>query len=149
MHVTLATQEDTSELCELLAILFSQETEFRPDRISQSKGLEAILGDPSVGLILILRDQGKIIGMVNLLFTVSTFLGAKVALLEDMIIRPAHRGEGAGTLLLQAAIQTASERGCRRITLLTDGSNARARAFYQRMGFVESSMVPYRLIFPG
>ena len=148
MQVTLATPEDIPEFCELLAILFSQETEFAPDPTKQAKGLEAILADPSVGLILVLKAEGEIIGMVTLLFTISTFLGSQVALLEDMIIRPAHRGKGAGTLLLQVAIQIASERGCRRITLLTDGSNAKAKAFYQRRGFVESSMIPYRLILP-
>jgi GNAT superfamily N-acetyltransferase len=148
MRVTLATTEDIPELCELLAILFSQEAEFTSDPIKQAKGLETILADNSIGLILVLKEEGKVIGMVNLLFTVSTFLGAKVALLEDMVIRPAHRGKGGGTLLLRAAMQNASERGCRRITLLTDGSNTPAREFYAKMGFVESAMVPYRLILP-
>jgi len=148
MHVSLAALEDIPELCELLATLFSQETEFSPDPIRQAKGLKAILADPSVGLILVLKDDGQIIGMVILLFTISTFLGSRVALLEDMIIHPAHREKGAGTLLLQTAIQTASERGCRRITLLTDGSNAQAKVFYRKRGFVESSMTPYRLICP-
>lgn len=148
MRVTVATPEDIPELCELLAILFSQEAEFAPDPVRQAEGVKAILADPSAGLILVLKEEGAMIGMVNLLFTISTFLGSPVALLEDMIIRPAHRGKGGGTLLLQAAMQNAAERGCRRITLLTDGSNAQAREFYEKMGFVESTMVPYRLILP-
>jgi len=148
MHVSLATPEDIPELCELLAILFSQEAEFSPNPIRQAKGLKAILADPSIGLILVLRDRGQVIGMVNLLFTISTYLGSKVALLEDTIIRPAHRGKGAGTLLLQSAIQIASERGCGRVTLLTDASNTSAKGFYKKMGFVESPMNPLRLILP-
>jgi GNAT superfamily N-acetyltransferase len=144
MHVTIATPGDIPRLCELLAILFAQEREFEPNALNQKKGLEAIIADPAIGLILVLKEDNKIIGMVNLLFTISTSLGAKVALLEDMIIDPAHRGKGAGTILLQAAKQKASEQGCRRITLLTDASNSNAKAFYQKMGFVESKMTPYR-----
>ena len=146
MHVTSATREDIPRLCELLAFLFSQEAEFEPDPIKQAKGLETIIGDPSVGLILVLRDEKEIIGMVNLLFTVSTHLGGKVALLEDMIIDPTHRRKSAGTTLLQAAIKLASDRGCQRLTLLTDSSNFPARAFYEKLGFVESAMTPYRYI---
>jgi GNAT superfamily N-acetyltransferase len=86
--------------------------------------------------------------MVNLLFTFSTFLGSRVALLEDMIVDPVHRRKGAGTRLLQAARQTALAQGCGRITLLTDGANAEAKLFYRRMGFVESAMTPYRMMLP-
>jgi GNAT superfamily N-acetyltransferase len=145
MHVTAATREDIPRLCELLAILFSQEAEFEPHPIKQAKGLEAIIGNPSVGVILVLKEHDEIIGMVNLLFTISTHLGDRVALLEDMIIDSAHRAKGAGTLLLQAAKQKATEQGCQRITLLTDSSNHEAKAFYQKMGFTESTMTPYRL----
>ena len=146
MHVTPATLEDIPRLCELLAFLFSLEAEFEPDPIKQAKGLEAIIANPSVGLILVLRDEDEIIGMVNLLFTISTYLGSPVVLLEDMVIDPVHRGKSAGTTLLQAAIKLASERGCQRVTLLTDSSNFPARAFYEKLGFIESLMTPYRLM---
>jgi ribosomal protein S18 acetylase RimI-like enzyme len=146
MLVTTATLEDIPRLCELLAILFSHEAEFEPDSIRQTKGLEAIISNPSVGLILVLQEGNEIIGMVNLLFTVSTALGAKVANLEDMIIHPAHRGKGAGTFLMQAAQRVAAEHGCKRLTLLTDSSNSAAKAFYQKIGFEESTMTPFRLI---
>jgi GNAT superfamily N-acetyltransferase len=148
VDVRVATPEDIPRLCELLALLFSQEAEFAPDPARQARGLEAIMADPSAGVILVLKDGNEVVGMVNLLFTFSTFLGSRAALLEDMIVDPAHRRKGAGTMLLQAARQTASEYGCGRITLLTDGANAEAKAFYRKMGFVESAMTPYRLTLP-
>lgn len=148
MHAAPATPEDIPQLCGLLDLLFSQEVEFSPNPVKQSDGLKAIMADPLIGLILVLKEESEVVGMVNLLFTISTFLGSRVALLEDMIIHPAHRGKGAGTLLLEAAKQSASERGCKRITLLTDESNSAARAFYQARGFTPSTMVPYRLTLP-
>lgn len=146
MRVDLATIADVPRLAELLEILFSQEDEFVPDRPRQERGLRAIVSDPEMGEILVLRDGGAIIGMVSLLYLVSTALGGRVALLEDMVVEPERRGSGAGSLLLTAAIAHARDAGCLRITLLTDQSNAAGQRFYGRHGFTRSTMVPMRLL---
>jgi len=75
----------------------------------------------------------------------STALGGRVALLEDMVVRPDARGRGAGSLLLRAAVEFARAAGCLRITLLTDADNAAAQRFYARHGFGQSAMIPMRL----
>ncbi|MGE3771822.1 MAG: GNAT family N-acetyltransferase [Gammaproteobacteria bacterium] len=144
MHVTPATAADTPALCGLLDLLFTQEAEFIPDRDAQIRGLRAIVDDAALGTILVARDDGEVVGMVNLLWTVSTALGARVALLEDMVVAPDVRGRGVGGELLEAAVRYARDRGCRRITLLTDADNDRAQAFYRRHGFVASPMLPFR-----
>lgn len=144
MHVTLATPADLPALCGLLDLLFTQEAEFVPDREAQLRGLRSIVDDPAVGAILVARDGEQVFGMVNLLWTVSTALGAPVALLEDMVIAPTARSRGLGGELLEAAVRHARLHGCRRITLLTDGDNHRAQDFYRRHGFVASTMVPFR-----
>jgi GNAT superfamily N-acetyltransferase len=87
--------------------------------------------------------------MVNLLYTVSTALGERVALLEDMVVAPAARGVGVGARILEHAIQAARSSGCKRITLLTDGANESAQRFYQNHGFSISSMLPLRLSLSG
>ncbi len=144
MQVTPATAADLPALCELLDLLFTQEAEFIPDRDAQTRGLRAILDDPSLGTLLVARDEDVLLGMVNLLWTVSTALGARVALLEDLVVAPEARGSGLGGELLEAAVCHARERGCRRITLLTDADNFRAQLFYRRHGFVASPMLPFR-----
>jgi len=145
MIVTTAELNDVLELTELLSILFAQEVEFEPDIDAQVRGLRLIISDSNVGLILIARKQGKIVAMANLLYTVSTALGGKVGLLEDMVVRPEYRGQGVGLALLSAAIEYAQQVGCLRLTLLTDVDNLSAQQFYQRAGFTLSSMVPMRL----
>lgn len=144
-NITLATEADIPALCDLLSILFSQEAEFKPDQQAQSKGIRMIIGNPEVGAVLVLRDDSKVLGMVILLYTVSTALGARVALLEDMVVAPGARGDGAGAALLSQAITHARQQGCQRVTLLTDGDNHAAHRFYARHGFVVSGMVPLRL----
>lgn len=148
MQATEATLEDIPQLCELLGILFSQEAEFQPDTATQERGLREIFGFPERGRILVVRSGDSLLGMVSLLFTVSTALGGRVALLEDMVVREEARGGGVGSLLLEAAIESARSGGCVRITLLTDGGNESAQRFYQRHGFNESGMIPFRLSLP-
>lgn len=140
-----ATPDDIPQLCVLLAILFAQEADFQPDAAKQSAALRAIIEHPETGRILIIRDGDSIVGMVNLLFTVSTACGGKVAILEDMIVHPSKRGDGLGGELLQAAITLARQEGCLRITLLTDRANDPAIRFYQRHKFKMSEMLPLRL----
>ncbi len=145
MQVNAATVADIPALSDLLSLLFAQEAEFRPDPAAQQRGLAAIINDPAVGTILVARDGGAVLGMVNLLFTVSTALGTRVALLEDMVVTTRDRNRGVGAELLRTAIVFARDHGCRRITLLTDADNVRAQAFYRTEGFAMSSMVPLRL----
>ncbi len=145
LRVEEATLADVPQLNELLTILFTQEADFRPDDAKQTVGLRAILEDPSRGKILVMRDGDEVVGMVNLLFTVSTARGGRAALLEDMIVRPTRRGAGAGSALLDAAVAEAKKCGCLRITLLTDKTNEDAMRFYARRGFAPSAMVPLRL----
>ena len=144
-QIATATAADIPHLCALLAILFTQEADFQPDASKQTAGLRQIIEHPEVGRILALREDDGIIGMANLLFTVSTACGGKVALLEDMIVHPARRGDGLGGKLLEAAIELARREGCLRITLLTDRANDAAIGFYQRHGFGMSEMLPLRL----
>jgi GNAT superfamily N-acetyltransferase len=144
MHIESATLNDIPDLCRLLDSLFAQEAEFSPDPVAQQRGLKMIIDNPAIGAILVARQNGQVKAMVNLLYTVSTALGARVALLEDMVVAADQRGTGVGSQLLDAALQFARGQGCRRITLLTDGDNFPAQRFYQRHGFELSTMVPMR-----
>lgn len=145
VQISPATSSDIPELCELLNVLFSQEAEFVPNHEAQSRGLARIIGSPEVGVILLARQGSKAVGMVSLLYTVSTAIGSMVALLEDMVVSPNSRSSGLGSKLLEYAIQFARLNGCKRITLLTDQANEFAQRFYQRHGFGFSPMIPMRL----
>jgi GNAT superfamily N-acetyltransferase len=145
MQLQTAVSSDIPELCLLLDSLFSQEAEFKPDIELQALGLGAIIVGDGIGDILVAKDAGQIIGMVNLLYTISTALGSRVAILEDMVVAPQNRGLGVGSALLKYAIDFAKQKGCKRITLLTDNDNVAAHGFYQQHGFTESSMLAFRM----
>ena len=145
MLIEMATAADIPALSDLLSVLFSQEAEFTPNTEAQQRGLAEIISKPDIGVVLVARHNDQTVGMVNLLFTISTALGEKVALLEDMVVSPAGRGTGIGTKLLSKAISFARAQGCKRITLLTDQSNESAQRFYAKQGVLVSGMVPMRL----
>ena len=146
MKFIKAIHSDIPELVELLKTLFEQEAEFEPNSEAQRKALSKIILDPKIGIILVARDDKNILGMINLLFTESTALGAKVAILEDVVVLASSRGEGIGSQLIDYAIGEAKKEGCKRITLLTDIENTKAQSFYLKKGFVKSKMAPYRLL---
>jgi GNAT superfamily N-acetyltransferase len=140
-----ATLEDLPSLAQLLMDLFAQESDFRPDFNSQIRGLRLILEQPSRGRILVLRSATQIIGMINLLFTISTAEGGFVILLEDLIIHKDFRGQGFGGELLKYAIEYAKQKDFLRITLLTERASEESLAFFEKHGFQRSAMVPMRL----
>ncbi len=60
------------DLCKLLALLFSQEEEFCPDRSKQEAGLCMIIENPDAGFVLASLKHESILGMVNNLLTDGT-----------------------------------------------------------------------------
>ena len=139
-----AAVDDLPHLAELLNDLFSKEADFRPDQTKQLRGLEMIITQPNKGRIFVLRSFERIIGMINLLFTISTAEGGSVIILEDLIVRQEHRSQGFGAQLLEYAIEFAKQKDFLRITLLTDRLDEPAKHFFHKYGFTESVMVPMR-----
>lgn len=146
VRIEPATLEDLPELTDLVVSLMAMEADFIPNREKQEHGLRLILEQPNRGRIFVLRNNHKILGMVNLLFTISTAVGGFVILMEDVIIRPEHRGQGYGTRLVRYVKDFAIKKDFRRITLLTDKVSEESQRFFKKNGFIHSQMVPMRLL---
>src|SRR5712675_398940 len=140
-----ATEADLDELSVVLGALLEKESDFRPDKDKQLRGLRLIFEQPSRGRVFVLRRDGAIVGMINLLFTISTAEGGFVMLLEDLVVHKQYQGHGYGAKLLNYAIDFAKKKNFVRITLLTDRPENVAQAFFRKHGFVDSSMIPMRL----
>lgn len=140
-----ATTGDIPALCELLGELFTQESDFRPDCAKQAAGLRCILENPQHGKIFVLRRDGAVVGMVNLLHTVSLRHGGRALILEDMIVHRDFRGQGIATALLAHAVGFAQSIGAVQVMLFTDANNRSAIRLYQKMGFAHSGTSPMRL----
>jgi GNAT superfamily N-acetyltransferase len=116
-----------------------------PDDAKQTRALEKILSDESVGRIHVARDGDKVVGMASLLYSISTAEGGLAASFEDLVVLPGYRGKGIGKALLGYVVAEARKQGVLRLTLLTDKQNKRAQALYRTLGFAESTMKAMRL----
>ena len=146
MEIEIAQAEhgDLDQLADLLAELFTLESDFRPDRDKQLRGLRLILDNPALGRLFVLRDQGRVAGMANALTTISTSEGCRVAVLEDVIVRDEYRGKGLGRRLVEHVLAWAGAAGMARVTLLADRDNKAALDFYRKLGFEPSHMAVLR-----
>ena len=145
LNIVPATADDLPQLVELLMDLFDMEGDFEPNYSKQEDGLKLIIEHPNRGRILVVKNSTKIIGMVNMLFTISTAEGGLALILEDFIIHPMNRGMGYGKLLLNAVKDFAKNKDFRRITLLTDKISEESQRFFKDQGFYFSKMIPMRM----
>jgi GNAT superfamily N-acetyltransferase len=143
-QIDFATEADLPAMADLLYELFTLESDFKPEREKQLRGLQLILDTPEIGQLFVLRVDGRVAGMANALITVSTAQGTRVLLLEDVIVSAKHRGANLGKQLVDHVCAWAKSEGMTRVTLLADKDNAKALAFYDRLGFEASAMVVRR-----
>jgi GNAT superfamily N-acetyltransferase len=144
ISIDFATEADLPAMADLLYELFTLESDFKPEREKQIAGLKLILDTPQIGRLFVLRVDGRVVGMANALITVSTAQGTRALLLEDVIVSANFRAAGLGRQLVEHVCAWAKPEGMTRVTLLADKDNAKALAFYERIGFEKSAMVVRR-----
>ena len=65
--------------------------------------------------VLLAEVKGELVGSALFFHNFSTFLGRAGIYLEDLFVRPEHRGKGYGKALLQKLAAITVERGCGRL----------------------------------
>lgn len=105
-------------------------------------GVERILADGS-GEYLVAGEDG----VCQLRYRWSVWTGAEDCWLEDLYVRDAARGQGLGRALVEAAVERARVRGCRRIELDVNEQNEAALSLYHATGFTLEPKPPGRTLF--
>ena len=95
---------------------------------------EALFGSGSVAECVLAWDGKTPLGFALYYYNFSTFLARPGLYLEDLFVRPEHRGHGVGEALLKHLAKTAVSRGCGRMEWSVLNWNRRAIQFYERMG---------------
>ncbi|MCL5953630.1 MAG: GNAT family N-acetyltransferase [Nitrospirae bacterium] len=139
--IDTARPEDLPALSNLLAELFSLETDFAVDRERQIRGLRMILDAPERGAVLVAREcTGTVVGMVSIQLLVSTAAGGISGQIEDLVVEGGVRSRGLGSRLLREALAWGRARGSLRFQLSADLRNLSALSFYKLRGFRGSHM---------
>lgn len=96
----------------------------------------AFFGPRPAAEALLACVKGEPVGFAVYFTSFSTFVGKPGLYLEDLYVRPTHRGQGFGKRLLLAVAGVATERGCGRYEWSVLDWNAPSIAFYESLGAV-------------
>jgi ribosomal protein S18 acetylase RimI-like enzyme len=80
-------------------------------------------------------DDGPAAGVAQLRFRWGIWWDAEDCWLEDLFVEASARGSGLGRALVEATLERARERGCRRVELDVNTENPAALALYRSLGF--------------
>jgi GNAT superfamily N-acetyltransferase len=83
---------------------------------------------------LVAEVKGIAVGFALYFHTFSTFRGQPGLYLEDLFVRPEHRGNGIGKGLLASLARIALERGCGRVEWAVLDWNEPSIGFYRSLG---------------
>ena len=97
---------------------------------------EALFSPRPDAEVLVAELDGAPAGFALFFHNFSTFLARRGLYLEDLFVRPEHRGRGVGRALLARLAAIALERGCGRFEWAVLDWNRDAIAVYERLGAV-------------
>lgn len=130
----LAAPGDCALLLELIRA-YHAEDGHDPSSPRLVDAAEAITeGHPNVRAWL-LEIDGNNAGYVAATLGFSIEVGGGDAFIDEIYVRPNHRGSGVGTAALEQAIDLCRELGMRRVCLEVELDNERARRLYASRGF--------------
>jgi ribosomal protein S18 acetylase RimI-like enzyme len=104
--------------------------------------LQEVVASPGTHLLVVRDEEGVVVGMLTLvLFRISTGL---CALIEDVVVDEAARGQGVGQALILRAVELAADAGARSVELTSRPSRVAANRLYQSLGFEPRETNVYR-----
>ncbi len=128
-----ATPSDTPLVLSFIRDL--AEYEHMLDQVSATEELlhEWLFVQKKAEVLFALAD-GREVGFALFFHNFSTFLGKAGLYLEDLFVKPAHRGKGYGKAILKKLAQLAVERGCGRLEWWCLDWNEPSIRFYRSLG---------------
>ncbi len=152
MTVRPATIDDVPRILELIHELADYERE--PDAVEATTAdLVAALFPPGAtptAFAHVAEGDGEVVGMALWFVTFSTWTGRNGIWLEDLFVRPAHRGAGLGRDLLAPLARVCAERGWRRLDWAVLDWNEPSIGFYRSLGAIaQDEWTTYRLTGPA
>ncbi len=134
LAVRAAEPRDVPVLLELFAELADYEHLTDELRATEQGLAKALFGASPVAYALIAERDGAVLGYALYFKTFSSFLTSSGVWLEDLFVRPEHRGEGVGLALLRTVAATVVREGGERLEWAALDWNELALGFYRRIG---------------
>lgn len=114
--------------------------------VADEATLEEWLFDKQKAEVIFVLEDGVEVGFALFFHNFSTFLGRAGIYLEDLFVKPEHRGKGYGKALLKKLASIAVERGCGRLEWWCLDWNTPSINFYLSLGAEQmSDWTTYRI----
>src|SRR5205085_9230875 len=129
-----ATVVDVPVILELIRALATYER--APNEVTATEeGLRDVLfGAKPAAEVLLAFENETAVGFAVFFHNFSTWLGLPGIYLEDLFVKPEHRGKGYGRALLIDLAKIARGRGCGRLEWAVLDWNDPAIEFYRKLG---------------
>lgn len=133
----------TADIDTVLALM--QEL-FLEDRLPDQRGFDAfrarsaiinLFNEPAYGGICLICDGDAVVGYLALTFGYSLEFHGRDAFIDELYIRPTHRGRGWGTRAMEHAEGIAKSVNIRAIHLEVGRKNIAAQGFYRKNGYTD------------
>lgn len=135
-QIRLATPADAGLIHSLIADLADYER-LRHEMVATEQEIyQALFQEPIRAEVILAWVDQTAVGFALFFHNFSTFLGRSGVYLEDLFVRPEHRGKGYGKALLQRLANIAVERGCGRMEWSVLDWNQPSIDFYKSLGAV-------------
>ncbi len=128
-----AQPQDTALILQFIRELAEYE-HMLPQVVATEELLREQLFEKKNAEVLFAVADGQEVGFALFFHNFSTFLGRSGLYLEDLFVKPAHRGKGYGKGILKKLAQIAVERGCGRLEWACLDWNRPSIDFYLSMG---------------
>lgn len=109
------------------------------------RAILGVLEEPRRGVLLLARVEGVPVGVAYISFIWSLEHGGHSCWLDELYVRPEHRGQGLGERMMHAVLEKARQDGCIAIDLEVEASHGRAAHLYERFGFRAHTRTRYVL----
>lgn len=129
-----ASPADIATLLLLMQEFYAHE-ELAFDEARARQSLLGLLQNEAHGHAYLIFRQGELAGYAVLTFGYSLEFGGVDALVDELYLREAARGQGLGRETLAFLAETCRARGIQALHLVVEHKNARAHAVYQQFGF--------------
>ncbi len=140
-----AAPADVKAIGRLGALLVRMHHELDPDRfIAATPGTEQGYGSflgtqldkPGI-VVLVAEREGEVVGYTYAGIEGTDYMALRgpAGALYDIVVDPAHRGQGVGRMLLDAALDALKAKGAPRVVLSTAEGNKAAQRLFARAGF--------------
>ncbi|CAN5588307.1 GNAT family N-acetyltransferase [soil metagenome] len=136
IEIRHATEEDVPLLLSFIKELAEYEKLSHEVTATEEILAESLFGERRVAEALLAYLGGEPAGFALFFHNFSTFLGKPGVYLEDLYVRPEHRGSGIGRALLVRLAKLAKERDCGRLEWWVLDWNEPSIGFYKKLGAV-------------